>query len=160
MSHFINSETVTQGFRLVVGAIEAALGSGLTKRDALHVVVLNPGVRFDDPVLYENAVLAERSFGDRASWEHPYDQIAHAKAKLSWRTGLDTHVALQLRPDLIGKGDVVYRGGVCFNGIVVACSGVEAEYDEMFARWIAAAIYGLAARRLEVARTSGESFIA
>lgn len=160
MSYFTDGETVVKGFNLVAGAIGTALSSDLTKRNTLHVVVLDPAVRFDDPVLYENAVLAEKSFGNRETWEHPYDERAHAKAKLSWRTALDIHVVLQFRPDLLQEKDVLYRGGIWFNGAAVACSGVEAEYGEMFARWIAAAIYGVAARRLEEVRASGQPFVA
>ena len=77
------------------------------------------------------------NFGEKTEWEHDYEFIALSKAEISVRTRKAT---AELEPHYLLRGDTVYGESVVLDDIVVACSGVEPYYDEMFSMWIAAAI--------------------
>lgn len=49
----------------------------------MHVVVMNPAA--DPRTPFNDAALAERSFGEPARWEVDYAGYARAKAQLAWR---------------------------------------------------------------------------
>jgi len=78
--------------------------------------------------------------GDKNDWEHDYEAVALSKAEKSVRTGKDSAL---LAPHYLLESDTVYWGSVVLDDIVVACSGVEAYYDEMFSGLIAVAIKAL-----------------
>jgi hypothetical protein len=101
-----------------------------------YLVVMKPGSSpatssFEDAILYEHAV------GDRDKWDADYRGFALAKAKVAWRTGLDSHIVQEQRPYLLEQGDTVLWGSVAMDGIVVAASGADAWYDEAFAGAVA-----------------------
>lgn len=83
-------------------------------------------------------------FGDKEAWESDYMRIALSKAEKSARTGKGS---AELAPHYLLDGDTVFSGSVVLDDIVVACSGVEPYYDEMFSMWIAAAMKALAKKR-------------
>lgn len=101
-----------------------------------YLVVMKPGSSpasssFEDAILYEHAV------GDRERWDADYRGFALAKARIAWRTGIDSHIVQEQRPYLLEAGDTVLWGSVAMDGIVVAASGADAWYDEAFAGAIA-----------------------
>jgi hypothetical protein len=101
-----------------------------------YLVVMKPGsspanARFEDAILYEHAV------GDRERWDADYRGFALAKARIAWRTGIDSHIVQEQRPYLLEAGDTVLWGSVAMDGIVVAASGADAWYDEAFAGAVA-----------------------
>lgn len=155
-SHYLTPAAAEQAVALAAPMIEAALarpeivGSGF-----LHVVVLDP-TRPPGRASFEEAVLFERAFGDRSRWDADYAAMARAKARLSWRTGLDGRELHSLAPHLLQSGDSLLRGSVCLHGIVVAASGAFPSFDEAFAGAIACCLraFALAAREAETARLS------
>lgn len=101
-----------------------------------YLVVMKPGSSpasssFEDAILYEHAV------GDRERWDADYRGFALAKARIAWRTGIDSHIVQEQRPYLLEAGDTVLWGSVAMDGIVVAASGADAWYDEAFAGAVA-----------------------
>lgn len=156
MAHSHKENLIMQGlvtYRIAQEAVNQAcvlidlmMKTHAVKREHLHIVVLDTAERFEQgkllPILYQHSV------GDTTKWEYDYARFAREKAQVSWRTGLDTRIVKYMMPQLYEQGDVIYAGGVCYDGIVVACSGVESEYDEVFARLIASLIE--AKVRLEV----------
>ena len=128
-------------------SIEAtlALGDAVSHAGFLHIVVLDPARgpgdhAFDDAVLHEHSVARER-------WDADYRAYALAKARVSWRTGLDGQVVHATRPHLLASGDPYTWGSVCLDGIVVAVSGAQPQFDEAFATVVAGFVRALAKRR-------------
>ncbi len=128
---------------LVRPAILSAMESGLLKRKDFHVVIMDPCIRpweVTDPSL---AILHEESFGNRMQWELDFQKIARGKAFLSWRTGIPTHLIRETMPHLLAAGDTIFYGSAVHHGIVVAASGVQPWFDEMFSGWTADACRAL-----------------
>lgn len=102
----------------------------------LYVVILDPtrpwgSCSFDDAVLYEHAV------GNREEWDADYAGFARDKARISWRTGLDSHAARYLQPHRLRSDDSGLWGSVCIDGITVAVSGANPWFDEALAATVA-----------------------
>lgn len=85
-------------------------------------------------------------FQDRVRRPHPkadtIDEIALAKAKVSWDTGLTSRQVQQNAPHLYRTGMTKWGGSAVENGLIVAFSGVQAVFDEAIAwsvlKWIIA----------------------
>ncbi len=130
---------IREALEFTFRAIRMTMELGVTKRSHLAVVVTatevikshNPNKSFK-----ENCYIIY-PFGEKTEWEHDYESIALSKAEISVRTRKAT---AELEPHYLLKGDTVYWGSVVLDDIVVACSGVEPYYDEMFSMWIVAAI--------------------
>ncbi|WP_292454869.1 hypothetical protein [Methylibium sp.] len=125
---------------------ENICGSGF-----LYIVILDPALLpsespFDDAVLLEHAV------GDRTRWDADYAGFARAKARVSWRSGQDSHRVQTSQPHALREGDSLLWGSVCLDGIVVAVSGAHPWYDEAFAMCIAANLRAIAKGRHAKAR--------
>jgi hypothetical protein len=102
----------------------------------LYIVVMDPGVGPGDGSPTD-AILHEHAIGDRAQWDADYAAFARAKAFLSWRTGLDSHVVQTRYPHLLRAGETSLWGSVCLDGICVGVSGANPWYDEAFAGAVA-----------------------
>jgi hypothetical protein len=109
----------------------------------LYIVVMDP-VRTPDNASFEEAILYEHAVGDREKWDADYAGFARAKAKLAWRTGLDSHLVQELRPQLLRAGDTVLWGSAVVDGIVVGVSGANPWYDEAFAGTVAMCLRAIA----------------
>jgi hypothetical protein len=120
----------------------------------LHIVVMDPA-RAPGSCVFEEAILYEYSVGDRSKWDADYAGFARAKAEVSWRSGLDSHVVQTLQPHRLNAGATLLWGSVCLDGIVVGVSGANAWYDEAFAGSIALLIRAEAKARWEQARAKG-----
>jgi len=105
----------------------------------LAIVIMDPARRPGDSA-FADAVLYEHVIGDRAQWDADYAGFARAKAKLSWRHGMDTHTLQTVRPHLLEAGDTVLWGSAVLDGIVVGVSGAYAWYDEAIAACVAACL--------------------
>jgi len=119
-----------------------------------YLVVMKPGSSpasssFEDAILYEHAV------GERERWDADYRGFALAKARIAWRTGIDSHIVQEQRPYLLEAGDTVLWGSVAMDGIVVAASGADAWYDEAFAGAVALCLRAQA--KAAIARERGRS---
>lgn len=101
-----------------------------------YLVVMKPGSSPDSSG-FEDAILYEHAVGDPERWDADYRGFALAKARIAWRTGIDSHIVQEQRPYLLEAGDTVLWGSVAMDGIVVAASGADAWYDEAFAGAVA-----------------------
>lgn len=136
---------VNEAFEVVRPHIVATLKSH-AKREHLAVVVTTTQAihpRNPDKTAKEDMFLIAH-FGDKGAWENDYEDIAISKAEKSIRTGRNS---AELAPHYLLDSDTVFWGSVVLDDIVVACSGVEPYYDEMFSMWIAATVKALAKKR-------------
>jgi len=144
---YADREAAAEAVRLVMPMIERAMTDPRVGESGfLHIVIMDPAARpgVDAP---EQAILYEESVGDRAAWDADYGAYARAKAAISWRTGLDSHIVCETRPHLLRPADGTVWGSVCVEGIVVGVSGANPWYDEAFAGAIAHAFKALAKAR-------------
>lgn len=149
MVGILTANTVNRAFDQVKPYIEATLNSGLTKRQHLAVVVSVTKAIDRQTHLKEfgeDDCYLVTGFGEKSAWKYDYAKIALSKAEKSVRTG---KASGDLSPHYLREGDTIYWGSVVLDDIVVACSGVQPYYDEMFAMWIAAAIKAEAKRAFE-----------
>lgn len=115
------------------------------KRQHLHVVVLVPGMRWNDTgtsVTVQPVILIEYTRGYQEDFEYPFDEIARNKASQLWLGHNDGRT--DVMPHLLFTGDAPYWGGVKYEGIVVACSGIQPWLDKMLSGIIAHMLVGVA----------------
>jgi len=145
-------ETVAEtAMDMVAGTIIAStMLRGLAKRQDLHIVVGNS----------EGKVLASSSLGDLENWEHPYDKIAESKFALTVKHQMPTRQIQGQHPELSGEeGDTFFWGSYIDGGIVVACSGVQAYWDEAYSKCIVAVIKALVTAKQEDEMQKGGHFL-
>jgi len=159
MSAILNRDMAVNAVRIVGMAFRGMKHENFLNRNELHVVVLDPSKYFGS-CQFEQAVLYEESFGEpREEWERPFDEFARAKAMLSWRTGMDTHLVQQRFPHLYNEGDITFGGGVYRDGIVVGVSGVQWFFDQMFAELTVSACKALSIQRMIDVQASASPYI-
>ncbi len=139
-----------QALRIIKPAIQGAMNDQIVNRRVGHLIVLDPiipreprfknwSLKQDSP--FRELVLFEYSFGLTEAWTARYDEIASAKAYASWKTGLPAQLIQQVAPYLYEEGWTKWGGSaVGEGGLVVAFSGVEAYFDQMFSEMMLAAI--------------------
>lgn len=137
-----------RAFAIVEPTMLAAMEKGVVNRSQGFMVVCDPRITYADirpGVMFENYVpLFFDQFGDSTEWDYPFDEIALAKAKASWKTGLPSHRIQQEAPYLFEPWMAKYGGSaVGEGGLVVAFSGVEEYFDQMFSEMMLAAIKGV-----------------
>lgn len=160
MSAILTESLVLKTIPVIEGVYRAMLNAGFLKRPDLHMVILDPTKVFAVTPYFEEAVLFQHSFTDPSGWENPYNKFALKKAEVTWRTGLSTRVIRECTPHLLVKGDTRYGGSVNVNGIIVACSGVQPWFDEMFAGIEAMLLQGFANEYMQTVIIPGdEDFI-
>ena len=119
-------------------------------RGNCHVVVLVPAIKDDRandfrdwpnyPIKPEP--IYEGSFGEPATWQYPFKEIARCKASQLWEGQNDGRGPTAAH--LLLPGDTPYWGGVKREGIVVAVSGFDEHFDRMAAGMIAEICIALA----------------
>ncbi len=139
----ITRERAQAAVALALPLLEAALqrpevGDG----GNLHIVVVKPCDRAS-AVDFEEAIVYEHSIGDPGRWDADYRSFALAKARLSWRTGLDSHVVQTSQPQSLQAADTLLWGSVVLDGLVVGVSGAHPWYDEAFAGTVAMCLRAL-----------------
>lgn len=151
-SYFINRETAGKAVQLALPMMQAAMDSREAGASGfLYIVIMKPGCASDSNQ-FSDAILYEYAMGDREKWDADYGEFARAKAKLAWRTGTDSHIVQQLKPQLLQRGDTVLWGSVVVDGLVVGVSGADPWYDEAFAGTIAMCLRALAKKEIAVVR--------
>ncbi|WP_061960524.1 heme-binding protein [Demequina flava] len=141
----ITSDICAQAWDVITPSIERGYEQGLLNRFKGGVVVLDPADT-SGPALF-TAHLGE----DPES----FVEWATAKAAVAARTGMDTSRMRDHSPHLYRAGDIKWPGGIAREGLVVAFSGVQGEYDEMIAEWLVSAIRAIC--RIEFAAPDGPS---
>lgn len=150
-SRFADASAARQAVDRCLPLIEPALrDTAVSGLGVLHLVLLDPGLTPAD-CDYADALLHERSIGDRALWDVDYAAYAHAKAHLAWRHGCDSRRVLA-EPHRLAKHDRLVWGGVWLDGIVVAASGAMPAWDEAFSLAVAAQLRAIAYERARAAR--------
>ena len=149
MSSYLDRKMTEVALNMVSPSVELSLTS-VAKRNAGHLRVTHK--RGDGT--WE--LLGFRDFGNRKRWEHNYEAHAIGKEEISQRTGLPTREVQNKHAELLEPGDTVYFGSVVSDDgtIVIAFSGVEAFFDEMFAKWLLAAILALIEKKVEELKAS------
>ena len=138
MSDFLN-DCALRACALARPTIESLIAND-HNRKALVAVILRPQIPYHDgpdlPVLHQGV------FGvpDHNEWSKPFEEFARAKARLCWRTGRSSRDVGENAPHLLNYDghDIKYPGGVVDNGLIVAASGLDWQYDEAAARIIIA----------------------
>lgn len=120
----------------------------------LYIVVMDP-LRGPGNSSFEEAILYEYSVGDRSKWDADYAGFARAKARVAWRTGMESHLVQELRPHLLAAGDTVLWGTAIVDGITVGVSGANPWYDEAFAGTVAMCLRAVAKAGIFQERKNG-----
>ena len=113
------------------------------------VAIPDPALQYTPqylPTARPRPLFWEGVFGetDRTKWKNPYDEFARAKAVLSWRTGLPSHLIQRNRPHLFENGDIKFGGSTAYEGIVVGTSGLAWHHDLIISGMFATALHALA----------------
>jgi hypothetical protein len=151
-SYFIDRQAAEKAVCMALPLItEAMKRREVGESGFLYLVVMDP-VLTPANSSFEEAILYEYSVGDREKWDADYAGFARAKAKVAWKTGMDSHLVQELRPHLLSDGDTVLWGSIVLDGIVVSASGAHPWYDEAFAGTVAACLRSIAKARAVSAR--------
>lgn len=159
MSAILTEDLARKAIPIVEAAYKAVVNAGWLKCNDLHMVIMDPTeIYAGEPCLesFQMAILLEHSFTDPDKWEHPYNEIARAKTHATWRTGLPTRFIRECAPHLLKYGNTRYGGSVNVDGIIVACSGVQPWFDEMFSGIAAMTLRGLANDHMQTVVIPGE----
>jgi len=151
-SYLITQKTAAAAVSMCLPLItEAMKKKEVGESGFLYIVIMDPA-KTPANSAFEQAVLYEYAVGDRSKWDADYAGFALAKARIAWRTGMDSHAVQALRPYLLEAGDTVLWGSVAVDGIVVGVSGANPWYDEAFAGTVAMCLRALAKADIESAR--------
>jgi hypothetical protein len=154
-SYFLDRHAAEKAVGMAMPLIETAMTQKeVGESGFLYIVVMDPSCTPADSS-FEEAILYEHAVGDRSKWDADYAGFAHAKARVAWRNGMDSHMVQELRPHLLLEHDTVLWGSVAIDGIVVAVSGANAWYDEAFAGTIAMLLRAQAKAGVNAVRTRG-----
>jgi hypothetical protein len=150
-SRFADAAAAQAAIDRALPSIEAALRDpAVSGLGVLHLVVMDPAAS-PSRCGFDDAVLAERSVGDRARWDVDYAAYARAKARLAWQHGCDGRRVQWMAPHLLAQDDALVWGGVWLDGIVVAASGAMPAWDEAFSLAVAANLRAIALERADAA---------
>jgi len=153
-SAILNRSIAQAAIDFVSPGIIFALRSGRFKRKQLALVVVAQEslIPYDHDRSFADNCLAVRHYvcGDEPA-NDLFVEVALSKARISWRTGKDSH---DVAPQERQPGDTVYSGSRAQNGVICACSGVEPRGDYMFAQWTTDAVETLC--ELELLKVSSE----
>lgn len=156
----VSEEICKAAFRIIRPAISAAATDGIVNREAGHLVVLDPAIPYEPK--YRNAI-ADLRFGSLVLWSESigdalahdlekYAAIAEAKAFTSYLTGLPSHLVQQQFPSLYVPTMTKWGGsavaGVGPMRLIVAFSGVQWNFDQMFSEMMLSAIQAICLERM------------
>lgn len=96
---------------------------------------------------------------DRAAWDADDAMYARAKARTAWLRSRDGLALSTREPHRLRAGDSLLEGAVDLDGLIVACSGAEACWDEALALTVAAMLRAVARERLAAALAAGEAHV-
>jgi hypothetical protein len=132
-SFILTKQLAEKAVGLVLPSFNRMKELGIVKGD-MHIVVLDPT---DGTILYEIQI------GDVSHWKYNYQEIARLKAEMSRKHGRPSQDIIEKYPYLLDGHDVKYFGNACQDGLIVAASGDECEYDQMISEMVVASIKGL-----------------
>ena len=142
----ICTELVQQAFKMASPHIAQMLKDHANQTDMAVVISATEVINRHNPdKSFKHNCYLVTGFGDQAKWKLDYEAMALSKAEKSVRTGKSS---VNIEAHYLREGDTPYWGSVVLDDIVVACSGVESHYDEMFSMWIASTIKALCKQRV------------
>jgi hypothetical protein len=103
----------------------------ISAEHAMHVVVMDPTC--DRHVAFDDAILLERSFGERAQWKADYAWYAREKTRVSWRERRSLRTLLSQCPDRLHARDIRVEGAVRDGVWIIGASGAQPWYDHAIA---------------------------
>ncbi|WP_297080764.1 hypothetical protein [uncultured Demequina sp.] len=127
----VTAETCEQAWDVLVPAIEKAHAAGLTNGLRGTIMVLDPAE--PDPA----APVFVAHVGEPAP---EFLRNVEGKVAVTIRTGLDSSRVRQDFPHLYRPGDIKYPGAIIRDGLIVAFSGVQGDFDEMICEWMVATL--------------------
>lgn len=135
-------------------AIGITHGKDITTKLAGAFVVLDPRT---------GEVLFEADIDPNHEKAQQYRVVARGKADMSWVTGLPSREVQQSDPFIYEVGDIKWGGavvrGLGQRKLVVAFSGVQAAFDEMFAGWLADTLVALCRYEMETVVMKGDDAV-
>ena len=134
----VTTEMCQIAWGLIEPAIERAADAGVTNGHRGTIMVLDPAQ--PDP----SAPVFVAHVGDP---DPEFLRNVEGKVAVTLRTGMDSSRVRQDFPHLYRPGDIKYPGAIIREGLIVAFSGVEGEYDEMICEWMVAALRALGRHR-------------
>lgn len=135
-------DAVLRGFDVLAPMLDELLADpDISGEHAMHLVVMNPAA--DPRTPFDEAILAERSFGDAARWQADYAWYAREKTRLAWREQMSLRTLFARHPERLRDGDIRVEGAVKSRDWVVGASGAQAWYDHAVAT-IAIALFDAA----------------
>ena len=146
---FLTPELLDQCLGIVGPALTENFITSVPGRVVACIQVLNP-LYENEPIPLWTGILGEK---DLEKWPHDYNKFVFAKACAAFRTKLSGHVLNSTAPHLLTEDDFKFAGGVYYNGIVVATSGLASWEDDllvsnMFAGMIEALVIKAANKKL------------
>ena len=130
----LSTDICRQAWEIVLTSIEQGAASEVLNKQAGTIIVLDP---------YTGEVIFRDRVDENHSDSGKYDQIADAKARVSWETGMPSRTVQQDAPHLYKPDMTKWGGAVVEHKLVVAFSGVQAVFDEAIAWSMLAWIFAL-----------------
>ncbi|MES2088232.1 MAG: hypothetical protein V4467_04565 [Patescibacteria group bacterium] len=139
---FLTQDIAKQAVQIAVATLSCPYLLNALKRQSFHIVVLVPKLEYNNTLTnsgydanrvigsVQPHLLYQETIGDKGIWTGDYAEMALGKAQQLWLDRQDG--GSDITPHLLFPGDVVYWGGVKRQGIVVACSGIQAYLDRLF----------------------------
>lgn len=107
----------------------------------------------------KGVILAYLDVGKREDWKAPYDDIAENKFNLTAEHQMSTRKLQLLYPELAeGSGNTYYWGSWIDGGIIVACSGVDPEWDEALSKMGCAFVRAMMTKKQKGEMSEGNHF--
>lgn len=148
MSLFLSTEDCDRAVDFVRPIISWCQVNGTFSRQCLAIVIGDPRLvacNMTLPEWKERGILYTRMIVQSgAEEERDFTAIAESKCYISWRYGISSRRIQAEMPYFLDLHDTSYYGSVNYDGLAVACSGVQQYYDEMLALQIAAACRAIA----------------
>ncbi|MCA3182942.1 MULTISPECIES: hypothetical protein [unclassified Cupriavidus] len=143
-----DADAARRAVELALPMLERSLeDKGVGESHCLHIVIMDPGKPYG-ACAFEQAILYEHSLPSRDRWDADYAHYAREKARITWRTLIDSGQLMDRAPHLLCTGDTVLSGAIVLDGIVVAASGANGWYDEAFSRCVASLLRAVVRERL------------
>lgn len=147
MDHLVSPRLREKDVKTIIESLFRGIEDFIKACDADHagqgvyIVVYDPGGN----KVYKGAtpLLHEVPYSE---WKHRYDQFARQKAFQAMRDKRNTGSAWK-GPWLLQPGDVVWSGGVYYEGWAIGVSGVAHDIDEGIAYMILAALEAVSKKR-------------
>ena len=146
--HFADAQTARRALDLAMPMLLAGLeDDGVGESHCMHIVIMDP-CKPHGSCAFEDAILLEHSLPSRDRWDADYAHYAREKARITWRTSIDSGQLMDRAPHLLCEGDTILAGAIVLDGIVVTASGANGWYDEAFSRCLASLLRAVVRERL------------